>query len=917
MANHPSPARYRLLTIICVAVLVLTLQSSRGGSAAPLNDPWTLWEFFRNYTGGDKIDRLHNSFAIGARGGCSGTMLSPHVYLTAAHCGSPIIDVYFYHIDEDAPVSLGAGFPPPTQFQQISSKYRGRPLPWQNFIYPNGAQEGDTQLFWLDDGADGVAPGIKYGYIELSPPASVMGEQLYSFWFNPENGLNETLLYSDGEIDRIGTQPIGDPPLYFAHSNLFTRPGASGSSVLRASDNRVMGVTAIGGGNSRVNADMAHLLAGFDGESDQVLDIIEYDFMLTGAPRDFQRLRFDTALQRSLWKPMNDQSGGIGFGPNQNAGLVGGNTGGPSAYRAHWNGWLPQDRSRWPSSARLEDFEDGQLNVGGVTASAGSVLGPGANTDSVDNDDGDLNDFSGTRGRSFYSPNGAAGITFNFGSSTTSAPTRVGIAWTDGEGLTTFEAFDLSGNLIARIGPLALADGAFNGGTREDRFFQIAHQGRIGSIKVSNSRGGIEVDHLQFDTSPLFSGTQVDALSHTTARFAPNTTYRISAVVFGLAAAQGQLKLQSRKGNTEEVFAFTPVLAGWQRITGRITTQNQDDYRLLVSGGRLGSFYLSEVSFTREDTATISRASFNFDTAEDRRAWEYVGGSHPTSWGLGGAADFAAVVDGPSAINPDSADYGFGIRNRHIGLQANKEYEISFEAQHTAGPRTEDVFVTIEDLNGVVDEVFNWRFTAANERVTKTFRLVSHTIGNGITFGAYGSTNYLVDNIRIREVGPAPPCTPTIQASGDRAGQSGTTHTNATDGNTATFFNSSSLDRQRIQLDLSCPAQIQSIRRYMTRDGVSTVGSRSQDEGFSYSLDGVRWIKVTSATSSGWQSFATSRADTWRGVSYGWSPSLVLSRPVTARYVRFNWDDDGDAVNEIEIRFLPPGFTASVVRLNF
>jgi len=100
----------------------------------------------------------------------------------------------------------------------------------------------------------------------------------------------------------------------------------------------------------------------------------------------------------------------------------------------------------------------------------------------------------------------------------------------------------------------------------------------------------------------------------------------------------------------------------------------------------------------------------------------------------------------------------------------------------------------------------------------------------------------------------------------------------------------------------------------MTRDGVSTVGSRAQDEGFSYSLDGVRWIKVTSATSTGWQNFATSRPDTWRGVSYGWSPSLVLSTPVTARYIRFNWDDDGDAVNEIEIRFLPPGSSASVTR---
>src|SRR5688572_27699728 len=117
----------------------------------------------------------------------------------------------------------------------------------------------------------------------------------------------------------------------------------------------------------------------------------------------------------------------------------------------------------------------------------------------------------------------------------------------------------------------------------------------------------------------------------------------------------------------------------------------------------------------------------------------------------------------------------------------------------------------------------------------------------------------------------AVPCTPAVQVSGDRPGQGATTHANAHDGNTATFFNSSSLERQRIQLDLGCPAQILSLRRFMTRDGVSTVGSRAQDEGFSYSLDGVRWIRVTSGRSTGWQSFATSRPDTWRGVNYGWS----------------------------------------------
>ena len=49
----------------------------------------------------------------------------------------------------------------------------------------------------------------------------------------------------------------------------------------------------------------------------------------------------------------------------------------------------------------LETFEDGLLN-GGITASTGSVLGPGGSTDSVDADDGAIDGF-GTHGHSFFS----------------------------------------------------------------------------------------------------------------------------------------------------------------------------------------------------------------------------------------------------------------------------------------------------------------------------------------------------------------------------------------------------------------------------------------------------------------------------------------------------------------------------------
>ena len=50
----------------------------------------------------------------------------------------------------------------------------------------------------------------------------------------------------------------------------------------------------------------------------------------------------------------------------------------------------------------LENFEDGLLNVPGVSASTGSVVGPGGATDSVDGDDGTI-DGSGTSGKSYLS----------------------------------------------------------------------------------------------------------------------------------------------------------------------------------------------------------------------------------------------------------------------------------------------------------------------------------------------------------------------------------------------------------------------------------------------------------------------------------------------------------------------------------
>ena len=148
----------------------------------------------------------------------------------------------------------------------------------------------------------------------------------------------------------------------------------------------------------------------------------------------------------------------------------------------------------------LEDFEDGLLNTPGVTGSPGGVtsvvFGPSIH-DSVDGDDGTI-DGSGLDGDSYYSGSGSSGINFTFDDIVLGTlPTVAGIVWTDGAGSTTFAAYDALDNLLDIL-TLTIADGSISGTTAEDTFFGISHSAGISRIFISNSGGGIEVDHLQY-----------------------------------------------------------------------------------------------------------------------------------------------------------------------------------------------------------------------------------------------------------------------------------------------------------------------------------------------------------------------------------------------------------------------------------
>lgn len=151
----------------------------------------------------------------------------------------------------------------------------------------------------------------------------------------------------------------------------------------------------------------------------------------------------------------------------------------------------------------LQTMENGVFGGPGIGSNlfSGSIVGPGGLTDSVDGDDGSV-DGSGTLGRSLFNVAGGNGVTITFDAAILgSLPTEVGIVWTDGAGSTLFEAWGPGTVPIGTIGPVSIADNVVSGQTAEDRFFGVRDAGGILKIRISNTFGGIEVDHFQYTLS--------------------------------------------------------------------------------------------------------------------------------------------------------------------------------------------------------------------------------------------------------------------------------------------------------------------------------------------------------------------------------------------------------------------------------
>ena len=146
----------------------------------------------------------------------------------------------------------------------------------------------------------------------------------------------------------------------------------------------------------------------------------------------------------------------------------------------------------------LEKLESGPLHPS-LAASTGRIIGAadfGSLVDSVDADDGVI-DGLGNAGRSWFELAGSTGVTFTYVGAGP-LPTAFGIVWTDGGGDITLRATSDSGLTIVERTFSGFPDGSFSGTTAEDRFMGVTFEGGIRSIFVSNSGGGIELDHIQY-----------------------------------------------------------------------------------------------------------------------------------------------------------------------------------------------------------------------------------------------------------------------------------------------------------------------------------------------------------------------------------------------------------------------------------
>ncbi len=136
-------------------------------------------------------------------------------------------------------------------------------------------------------------------------------------------------------------------------------------------------------------------------------------------------------------------------------------------------------------------------------------------------------------------------------------------------------------------------------------------------------------------------------------------------------------------------------------------------------------------------------------------------------------------------------------------------------------------------------------------------------------------------------------------ATTDKMPRQGTA-ANVIDGNPTTSFVSSFDDWQFVTIDLGCERSFAGLRRAMSTGNGDFVRA-SQGETVSFSTDGQTFTRLTNTTSTGWEAAVNYRPHAWHSLPYGWSPWIRPTAPLSVRAVRFEWDGNADALNEVEL----------------
>ena len=185
----------------------------------------------------EDANQTYASFAIGTTG-CSGALLGPNIYMTAAHCGqNESITVYFRTYREQDPHQ------PDQRSVRCSGLYQNLP------IHPDGDIDlTDIALFWcedieLEDGTS-IAPGDLFGYLDVDLRDHTSISSWYSPWWNDvvDEGLSGTLLWSEGSDMQL--QNTNYWPYRLELNDMWGNPGSSGSAVISADNHRIFTLTS-------------------------------------------------------------------------------------------------------------------------------------------------------------------------------------------------------------------------------------------------------------------------------------------------------------------------------------------------------------------------------------------------------------------------------------------------------------------------------------------------------------------------------------------------------------------------------------------------------------------------------------------------------------------------------------------------